>query len=88
MVRARRAVRAPVAAPTRSRHTAAGSGLGACIGLIVVAGVLTYANSIAGPFIFDDLTAIRQNDTIRHVWPISRTLSPPRETPVAGRPAK
>ena len=86
MVRARRAVRAPVAAPTRSRHTAAGSGLGACIGLIVVAGVLTYANSIAGPFIFDDLTAIRQNDTIRHVWPISRTLSPPRETPVAGRP--
>ena len=86
MVRARRAAGARTAAPNRSRHDRAASGLAACIGLIVVAGALTYSNSIAGPFIFDDLTAIRQNDTIRHVWPISRTLSPPRETPVAGRP--
>ena len=86
MVRARRAVRARAAAPTRSRRSVAASGLAAYIGLIAAAGALTYGNSIAGPFIFDDLTAIRQNDTIRHLWPISRALSPPRETPVAGRP--
>src|SRR5947207_5914480 len=86
MVRARRAARARAAAPTRSRHSVAASGLAAYIGLVVAAGALTYGNSTAGPFIFDDLTAIRQNDTIRHLWPISRALSPPRETPVAGRP--
>jgi tetratricopeptide (TPR) repeat protein len=86
MVKARRGVRARTAAPKPTGHTVAANGLAAYIGLIVVAGVLTYANGIAGPFIFDDLTAIRQNDTIRQIWPISRTLSPPRETPVAGRP--
>ena len=67
MVKARRAVRTRAAAPKRSRHPMAASGLAAYIGLVVAVGALTYGNSIAGPFIFDDLTAIRQNDTIRHL---------------------
>lgn len=64
----------------------AASGVAAYIGLIVVVGALTFSNSLAGPFIWDDLTSIQQNQTLRRVWPISAALSPPRETPVAGRP--
>ena len=86
MVKARRPARARTAAQDQTRQAAAARGIAAYVCLIVVAGVLTYANSTTGPFIYDDLTAIRQNDTIRNIWPISRPLSPPRETPVAGRP--
>ena len=85
-MKARRPVRARTAAQNQSRQAAAARGIAAYVCLIVVAGMLTYANSTTGPFIYDDLTAIRQNDTIRNIWPISRPLSPPRETPVAGRP--
>src|SRR5438477_720317 len=54
--------------------------------LIVVVGVGTFWNSVGGPFIWDDQTSIVTNQTIRHLWPLSGPLSPPRETPVAGRP--
>ena len=54
--------------------------------LVVVCGVLAYANSIHGPFIFDDRRAVLENPTIRELWPISAVLHPPRQTPVAGRP--
>ena len=35
---------------------------------------------------WDDETAILKNQTIRQLWPIWGPLSPPPETPVAGRP--
>lgn len=54
--------------------------------IIVIAGALVYANSLSAPFIFDDQTAIIDNQRIRQVWPLSVPLSPLRETPVAGRP--
>ena len=54
--------------------------------VIVVAGVIVYSNSLAGPFIFDDRTAILDNQQIRQLWPLSVPLSPPNNTPVAGRP--
>jgi protein O-mannosyl-transferase len=54
--------------------------------LIVVAGVATYSNSLGGQFIWDDQTSIVTNRTIQHLWPLSDPLTPPRETPVAGRP--
>jgi len=56
-------------------------------GLMVLAAVAAYHNSFAGTFIYDDLAAISENQTIRHLWPIGRVLSPPEngET-VAGRP--
>ncbi|HZM95773.1 MAG TPA: tetratricopeptide repeat protein [Vicinamibacterales bacterium] len=54
--------------------------------IIVIAGVLVYANSLSSPFIFDDQTAIIDNQRIRQLWPLSVPLSPLRETPVAGRP--
>ena len=54
--------------------------------VIVVAGVIVYSNSLAAPFIFDDRTAILDNQHIRQLWPLSVPLSPPNNTPVAGRP--
>ena len=53
---------------------------------LVLAGVLTYWNSLSGPFLFDDQRSIVENPSIRRLWPIADVLRPPRETPVAGRP--
>ena len=44
--------------------------------LVVLAGLAAYANSLEGPFIFDDLTSITQNPTIRQLWPLGPALSP------------
>jgi tetratricopeptide (TPR) repeat protein len=38
--------------------------------LVVAAGLLAYHNSFTGPFIFDDLSSIPENPTIRHLWPV------------------
>lgn len=54
--------------------------------VLVVAGVLAYATSFSNPFLYDDQTAIVKNPTIRTLSPLSTPLSPPRDTPVAGRP--
>jgi tetratricopeptide (TPR) repeat protein len=48
--------------------------------------VVVYVNSLSAPFIFDDQTSIIENSQIRRLSPLSVPLSPPRETPVAGRP--
>jgi protein O-mannosyl-transferase len=56
------------------------------IAFIVLAGALVYSNGLSGPLIFDDETSILNNTTIRGLTPISGPLSPPRNTPVAGRP--
>jgi Flp pilus assembly protein TadD len=54
--------------------------------LLVVAGALAYAGSLSNPFLYDDQTAIVNNPTIRALSPRPAVLSPPRDTPVAGRP--
>ena len=56
--------------------------------LIVVALGAAYANSLTGEFVFDDATSIPENPTIRHLWPLSGALAPPRGTgaTVEGRP--
>ena len=56
-------------------------------GLIVLAGLAAYSNSFLGPFIFDDLSSIPDNPTIRQLWPMWQVLAPPAngET-VGGRP--
>lgn len=53
------------------------------IGLIVLAGICAYWNSLHVPFVWDDETAIVNNKTIRE---LSHALIPPAETPVARRP--
>ena len=56
-------------------------------GLIVLAGLAAYHNTVGVPFIYDEATSIVENQTIRRLWPISQPLCPPRggET-VTGRP--
>lgn len=55
--------------------------------LILVAGVLAYANSLRGPFVFDDPSSITTNPTIRRLWPFSAPLTPPNAAvTVQGRP--
>ena len=54
--------------------------------VIVVAGVLAYANSLTGPFILDDHTSILENTRIRDLSKPGTVLSPQREAPTAGRP--
>lgn len=54
--------------------------------LIVLVGVVLYANSVTNPFLYEDRNAVVDNPQIRLVWPLSVSLSPPRNSPVAGRP--
>ena len=77
----RRSRSAPRAHPAANQRPARLAAL-----LVVVCGILAYANSIHGPFIFDDRRAVLENPTIRELWPISAVLHPPRQTPLAGRP--
>lgn len=60
--------------------------LAAC--LISIAAVVAYHNSLGGPLVFDDIPAIRENPSIRHLAAIGDVLSPPAETggTVNGRP--
>jgi Flp pilus assembly protein TadD len=53
--------------------------------LIVLAGLLTYANALSGPFVLDDQDTILMNEQIRQLSP-SVVLFPALELPVAGRP--
>ena len=55
---------------------------------MVAAGLLAYHNSFTGSFILDDLQAIPENPSIRHLWPIWQPLSPPHKggLTVEGRP--
>lgn len=54
--------------------------------VIVLTGVLAYANSLSGPFIFDDRVSIVDNQQIREWWNLASVLFPRRELPTAGRP--
>lgn len=56
------------------------------IALLVGAIALTYWNGLDSPFIWDDQTAIIDNQTIRSIWPPWKPLSTPLETPVSRRP--
>jgi tetratricopeptide (TPR) repeat protein len=53
---------------------------------IAVVGSTVYANSLNGAFLFDDDFGILKNVTLRHLWPMTAMLSPPHESPLAGRP--
>jgi tetratricopeptide (TPR) repeat protein len=57
-----------------------------CIGALVVAGALTYANSLTGPLILDDQVSIVENSDIRQVWSASGLRSASGESPVIRRP--
>ncbi len=52
---------------------------------ILTAGIAVWSNSFRGPFIFDDLGAIRDNPTLRH-FPAWENFVPPHPSPVSRRP--
>ena len=55
--------------------------------LLLLAILAAYHNTLHAPFIFDDTTAIRDNTTIRRLWPIGAVLMPPGYgITVQGRP--
>jgi protein O-mannosyl-transferase len=54
--------------------------------MLVLAGLLVYANSFRGVMLFDDFDAIVVNSTIRRLWPVFDVLRPPAQSPMAGRP--
>jgi tetratricopeptide (TPR) repeat protein len=54
--------------------------------IIILTALLAYANSLSGPFIFDDFISIVDNQQIREWWNFATVLFPRRELPTAGRP--
>jgi tetratricopeptide (TPR) repeat protein len=56
--------------------------------ILVAATAAVYANSLSGAFVFLDVSAILQNPTLRHLWPLGPVLSPPADggLTVGGRP--
>jgi tetratricopeptide (TPR) repeat protein len=54
--------------------------------IIVLAALAAYHNCFTVPFFFDDVNSVLENPTIRHLWPITRVLSPPVDSFVGGRP--
>jgi hypothetical protein len=86
---ARRSLKQPTLRRTAAGGAAATAGPSAARWLplaIAALGALAYANALSGPFLFDDQNSIVGNPQIRQLWPLSEPLSPPRDTPVAGRP--
>ena len=58
----------------------------ACGGLLLAV-FAAYANSLSGPFVFDDKDSIVNNATLRHLWPLSHVLAPlSGGLTVSGRP--
>src|SRR6186997_1180454 len=55
---------------------------------LVIGALAAYANSFRAPFVYDDVQAIIENESIRQLWPISRVLLPlsERGLTVSGRP--
>lgn len=54
--------------------------------ILIAVGVLVYANSLTGPFIFDDGHGITENPSIRQLWPVWDALVAPATSGMAGRP--
>jgi tetratricopeptide (TPR) repeat protein len=50
---------------------------------LLLAALSVYGERLSGPFIFDDVQSVVDNDTLQG---FRSALQPPRETPVAGRP--
>jgi len=70
--------------PGAGRARRRGTALGA-LAIIAVTWV-AYAHSFGGVLVFDDEPAIAANPHIRHLWPLTDSLSAPPDTTVSGRP--
>jgi protein O-mannosyl-transferase len=78
----------PARRPGRSRDSSARSprdGILHAI-LIIAAGLVAFANSFSGVFVFDDEPAIVENPNIRRLWPLAGAIQSPPGTTASGRP--
>ncbi len=71
--------------PPGGRPAGRGLALAASLGLVVVCAAI-YANSLQGPFVFDDLPSIRESESVRSLNPLSESLTAPGGTGASGRP--
>src|SRR6478735_922131 len=55
------------------------------LGLIALVALIAYANSVGGPFVFDDRATVLENASIRDLTAL-QVFTPHREIPTAGRP--
>ena len=53
---------------------------------LAVAIAAVYARALAGPFVFDDQSAIVANETLRALQPLGRVLAQPPDLTISGRP--
>ena len=53
---------------------------------ILACGLVAYANSFSGLFVFDDEPAIVQNAHITRLWPLTAAMAAPEGTTASGRP--
>ena len=63
---------------TQQDSTQARSGaLGSLIAVVLICAAvgLAYANSLRGEFVLDDLNSVTENQSIRHLWPLSSVLA-------------
>ena len=58
------------------------------VAIIVVATLAAYANSLGGPFVYDDISSIPENPSIRSLAQLGAVLNPPATDgrTVGGRP--
>jgi len=54
--------------------------------LLAGAAAVAYSTSFEGVFVFDDKFAIQDNPNIKALWPLTRSMSAPPETPTSARP--
>lgn len=54
--------------------------------VLIGAVAVVYANSLSGAMVFDDISAIRENPTIRNLASVFNVLSPPTNSGLGGRP--
>jgi hypothetical protein len=55
-------------------------------GLVLLLGIAVYARTFSVPFLYDDITAIVDNVSIRSLAHPGAVLTPPSDTSMAGRP--
>src|SRR5262249_19581032 len=70
----------------KASDTAASSRVRLLALLLVISGVVAYANSLTNPFVFDDQTTILDNRAIQQLWPLSTALLGQMQSAIAGRP--
>src|SRR5690606_30649245 len=73
--------------PPRSRWLEKRSSALAAL-LLLAAIALAYGGTLAAPFVYDDVLAIPQNESIRQLWPLTDVLWPQVEggLTISGRP--